>query len=544
MRDEPTPQPGDSSIFELFVERSPDGLFALTEDLDIVFVNRAIEALIGRDREKIMGNKADIFLELDVVDQGAYNRAIEACNMVLEDDSVTFHSFEIQLQTPNGSIDVEYRIASVPDNKNHSADLVGTIRDISEEVAQKRQLERQRDELNSVSKIQGLIQQIIQSLSEAPTRKAIRQSVCNTLTSSEYYRAAWIADVQYDKNKLSNLYTAGMETDLQESISEHAIQQQELSFVTEVLDTGQPQIVTDVETSPLLPPETRRLGVKYGHQSILSIPITINGSVVALLTVGTARNHAFSGRELNTFEVLADLIAFSLMAVEGKRLLLGEDTVEYEFRFPGGSLMTEFNEEYDGKLTLESVLPITQQGCRCYFIAEPKIPNELSELIRTSSRVNRLQLVDTWGNGDRYEAVLTDSPFIALADTGSDIVGGHAIDGDTYIRVQATKRRKPAELLNALRGSYPDVELVSKQTSVPYDTMASLSQWLDKHLTTKQRQMLEGAYYQGYFDWPRESSAEEVAESFGITSSTFHAHIRKANQKLLSAVFDEHSHRN
>ena len=50
--------------------------------------------------------------------------------------------------------------------------------------------------------------------------------------------------------------------------------------------------------------------------------------------------------------------------------------------------------------------------------------------------------------------------------------------------------------------------------------------------------MLEGAYYQGYFNWPRERSAEEIAASFDITSSTFHAHIRKAILKILEAILE------
>lgn len=58
------------------------------------------------------------------------------------------------------------------------------------------------------------------------------------------------------------------------------------------------------------------------------------------------------------------------------------------------------------------------------------------------------------------------------------------------------------------------------------------------NLTERQRESLEAAYRSGYFDWPRESTAAEVADSLGIDRSTFHAHLRKAEQCLFSTLID------
>ncbi|MFC7046301.1 helix-turn-helix domain-containing protein [Halobacteriaceae archaeon GCM10025711] len=55
-------------------------------------------------------------------------------------------------------------------------------------------------------------------------------------------------------------------------------------------------------------------------------------------------------------------------------------------------------------------------------------------------------------------------------------------------------------------------------------------------LTDRQRAALEAAYFSGYFDWPRGSTAEEIADSLGISSPTFHQHFRKAERKLLESI--------
>lgn len=46
------------------------------------------------------------------------------------------------------------------------------------------------------------------------------------------------------------------------------------------------------------------------------------------------------------------------------------------------------------------------------------------------------------------------------------------------------------------------------------------------------------AYRAGYFDWPRESTAEEVADRMDISSPTFHYHLRRSEETLLSGLFD------
>jgi predicted DNA binding protein len=64
---------------------------------------------------------------------------------------------------------------------------------------------------------------------------------------------------------------------------------------------------------------------------------------------------------------------------------------------------------------------------------------------------------------------------------------------------------------------------------------------LPSGLTERQREALEAAYRAGYFDWPRETTAEEVAETLDIAASTLTAHLRKAEATLLTELFSAES---
>lgn len=56
-------------------------------------------------------------------------------------------------------------------------------------------------------------------------------------------------------------------------------------------------------------------------------------------------------------------------------------------------------------------------------------------------------------------------------------------------------------------------------------------------LTEKQKQAMHLAIKQGYYNYPRKTSIEELAKLSKLSFSTFHAHLRKAEQKLIPFSF-------
>lgn len=57
-------------------------------------------------------------------------------------------------------------------------------------------------------------------------------------------------------------------------------------------------------------------------------------------------------------------------------------------------------------------------------------------------------------------------------------------------------------------------------------------------LTDRQREIVETAYAMGYFAYPRESNATEVAAELGIDPSTFAEHLAVAQAKLLEELLE------
>lgn len=60
-------------------------------------------------------------------------------------------------------------------------------------------------------------------------------------------------------------------------------------------------------------------------------------------------------------------------------------------------------------------------------------------------------------------------------------------------------------------------------------------------LTERQRKILSSASRLGYYDVPRKIRSEQLARTLGLSKSTLVEHLRKAERRLISHIFSEHS---
>lgn len=102
----------------------------------------------------------------------------------------------------------------------------------------------------------------------------------------------------------------------------------------------------------------------------------------------------------------------------------------------------------------------------------------------------------------------------------------------------------PGETLGprVLAGLPPDVEVVRVGTR-PLESLGFEESFLVpagslfRSLTGRQREAVVAAFARGYYQIPRATSTRELARTFGVSREAFDALLRKAERKLLAAVF-------
>lgn len=111
----------------------------------------------------------------------------------------------------------------------------------------------------------------------------------------------------------------------------------------------------------------------------------------------------------------------------------------------------------------------------------------------------------------------------------------HARDGTLHVTIHAPDVDRLRETIVDLREQFGAVSMEYLVGSREDDDGEVVPVDLGR-LTDRQREVIETAHGMGYFDYPREANATEVAETLGIDPSTFAEHLGAAQAKLFEEL--------
>lgn len=105
-------------------------------------------------------------------------------------------------------------------------------------------------------------------------------------------------------------------------------------------------------------------------------------------------------------------------------------------------------------------------------------------------------------------------------------------DGEKHLRVLALTPASLTEVYHDLRADY-DVTVADKQTvSAPRSAAPGEAA---PNLTARQAAVLRAAVESGYYDRPRGTTTDALADRFGLARSTLEEHLRRAERKVTAA---------
>lgn len=126
-------------------------------------------------------------------------------------------------------------------------------------------------------------------------------------------------------------------------------------------------------------------------------------------------------------------------------------------------------------------------------------------------------------------------PCECVEEFGNPVAEAYSKDGCLTLRfylADMTDIRPVVESLQSRFGGVTVNHLIRTQDGDPSNPQDI--GFVDRgQLTNRQQEALDTAHRMGYFDYPRESNASEVASRMGIDRSTFVEHLSHAQRKLL-----------
>ncbi|WP_227380345.1 PAS domain S-box protein [Haladaptatus halobius] len=519
--------------YERLVETVEDGVYAVDANAQFVTVNDAFCEMVGWEREELLGRHATT-VHADEITPRAEKLAAEVAANERDDATI-----ELELHTKHGDrIPAESRLRPFP--ITGGVGRCGVVRDISERKKRERDLERQRQELAALNDLHTAVRSVTDLVIEQSTRDEIEQRVCEQLAESDIYDFAWIGQLARNGKEITVNATSKETEQLAETtvpLDEKA--PTEHGPVAQAANTRSPHLSWDIFEDSTYDKWT--IDRDYQDHSMLAVPIIHDGRLYGVLTLYTDRSFVMGDVEQEIIQQLGEVIGHAITAIERKQLLLADRLIEVEYH--SKTLAEPFIEATDSDLdiSIDRTIPLADGEFLQYYTFDGLTAEQPHELLRKFSSVTNVRVLFDKGEQTRVEVRTSSDTISSLFTTfGGRTKNTKITDNELRIIGELPATAQIREVTEAVKEIYPDMmfagqQYVTRQQMPP----AELRTVFEDSLTDRQRIALEAAFYSGFFEWPRKSSGENVAESLDISSSTFHQHIRKAEKKLLGVVFAE-----
>lgn len=520
---------------EELVENAPFGMFRLDEELRITYENPRAEEIIGLPDEMSSSDAIGVpFHELpSVVETGQAEQFTR-----LQDGETVEFEFPFESIYDKEAYFTGRTVPLYRDDEFDGAILMAT--DISERRRQERELEHQRDELETLNRINDLLLEITRELLGRSTREQIEHTVCDRLAASELYQFAWIGEPEADGDQLVARASAGVDDGYVEAITVTADGTETGQGPSgRALRTGDVQVSQNIRTDPAFEP-WREAALDRDIQSAAAIPLLHGVATYGCLAVYTTRPLGFSQREQRAFELLGEAVGFAIHAIETRRLLFADAVLELEFRITDSDqFLIRHSERFECELSVSGYVATKSGGWLLYVGVQGASPEAVCEAATGLDELEHVRVVRDGGDEGLLEYRFAESTLLGTLTEAGVKLGSADVDAGTgRLVVEAPQDAAVRNLVDRIRDVAPTATLLAQRerdrSAVEFDVPGGP---IEK-LTDRQREALETAYHAGYFEWPRESTATEVAESMGIAAPTLNRHFRRAQHKLLSTLFD------
>jgi PAS domain S-box-containing protein len=413
--------------------------------------------------------------------------------------------------------------------------VVGIARDVSDRRERETAIRRQHDELERLNRISEAVHEVIQAIVDAATREEIEDVVCERLAASELYQSVWIArDGPGDAVEPDT--GVGTIEDFLEVVDE--LNDLDWDRPAKVaIETGEVRVIQRISEGDL--PETvRTAAARTKIESGIAVPIVHQSNVLGVLCVYSSRPEAFSDHERAAFRRLGEVIGFAINAVQTERLLVSDTAIELTFRVSGSdAFLARVSEEADGPCRQEWSTPMSDGRYRHYVTVSGIDPERVAAIAEGVPTVDSIDRVSGTDGDHVFTVVTTDSLIQRFVENGASPTTLVARDGETTVVAELPTDADARPIVEAAKDRY-DAELVSKhEVERSVRTTDEFHETVADRLTERQQAALKHASLSGYFAWPRDATAEEIAEAMDISSATFHYHIRGAQRALVDAYF-------
>jgi PAS domain S-box-containing protein len=508
-------------LARLTLDTLPMSIAVLDGDGTILFTNPSWDEFGGQGGDTTAESTGtNYFAGIDMAADDTATTAVEGIRAVMDGERSLF-TLEYPCETPDGS---KWFLMRVVPLSTDGEEVVVAHSDITE---------RQRLE-HLISRVNGLVRDVMGVLMSAETTDDVRDAVCEQFVAAEPYVRAWIADVDLRTGELVSV--AG---DPDPSTEIRIDREAGADPVAEAVETHELQVVATMDE---LPDASVHREYCPEAEAMAALPLVADDSLYGVLVVYADELDAFDERETVILEALGRTIATAINAIERKRLLTADTIVEVELDITDrGQFVFDLSRDLECELAYSGAVPQGDSSYLMFFTARGCDTQALLERAAADPDIVGAAHVSDFETGSFFEFEVTDPPIVStLAAHGGQTRSITVTNGVARVEAELAGDANVRALVDALSETFESVEIVAyRERERPTQTREEFVSQLMSELTDRQRTALQKAFAGGFFEWPRVTSGEDLATSMDISPSTYHQHLRAAQRKLVTQIFEQ-----
>ncbi|OYR40553.1 bacterio-opsin activator [Halorubrum sp. Ib24] len=407
------------------------------------------------------------------------------------------------------------------------------LEDRREELA--KQTER-AEHLESITEVTSRVEAAITTRS---SQEGIQEAVCEELVETGPFTAAWVATAEVGTDRLTPRAVVGTTREDVERALGGDRDRSDLHPARDAWQRGESRVVTDPAAGGRRS-DWRRDLLRAGAGAVCAVPLAYDGITYGILTVIADETDAFGDRDRDILSQLGTSIGYAITAIERRRALESDDTLELEFQGSDMDLpFARLAREFECPVRLERTVRRQNESISVYYTLESDSPSKVAE--RADELLPGSVTVVSRGGGqtvlERRGSSWFGSP---IPEYGGVLRHSRATPEVVKLIVELPREADTRTIVDRITDSFPALELTAqRQNRQTEATPGGIRSRLEDRLSERQYEALKTGHAMGYFNRPRDSSGEAVADALGITQPTVNKHIRLGERKVFDLLFGD-----
>ena len=283
----------------------------------------------------------------------------------------------------------------------------------------------------------------------------------------------------------------------------------------------------------------QQIALKHGFNSAVGVPISYDGVQFGVLGVYTSEP-TITSQERILLQEFAEVIGYARQRNEWKQSLLTSRPVSIDVTITDEETpLTQLARTVAVSAAIVVLSVLERTDGQTLYLARVKgvRPGELESSVGSCEG---LDLLEWTRESDAIRCDLLASPptpETSVIEAGVRYRSTSVSAEQTILSGIVPEPGSVSSIVDSLEETYDNVtaSIAWSGTESEAQSFGSTAEVLET-LTDRQQEVLRHAFYDGYFEIPRGSSATELSDHLGIARATFTQHLRAGQRKILEQL--------